>query len=193
MLWWPELLLTTYLVLGASPVSAQTLELDTVLARVSITPPKRVSFQELRHNKMLKEELVFSGYLEYLDEGNLRKVVEYPFAETFQVEAGQIRVERGGETKILPAKRSRGLGVMLNGIEAILTGHSERLTSDFNYELSGTEDDWTLLLLPRSKRVARQLESIRVMGDTNSVTQIRLSLDHGEWHQIDLDNGQSGQ
>jgi hypothetical protein len=31
------------------------------------------------------------------------------------------------------------------------------------------------------------------MGDTNSVTQIRLSLDHGEWHQIDLDNGQSGQ
>jgi hypothetical protein len=193
MLWWPELLLTTYLVLGASPVSAQTLELDTVLARVSITPPKRVSFQELRHNKMLKEELVFSGYLEYLDEGNLRKVVEYPFAETFQVEAGQIRVERGGETKILPAKRSRGLGVMLNGLEAILTGHSERLTSDFNYELSGTEDDWTLLLLPRSKRVARQLESIRVMGDTNSVTQIRLSLDHGEWHQIDLDNGQSGQ
>jgi hypothetical protein len=193
MLWLPELLLTTYLVLGASPVSAQTLELDTVLARVSITPPKRVSFQELRHNKMLKEELVFSGYLEYLDEGNLRKVVEYPFAETFQVEAGQIRVERGGETKILPAKRSRGLGAMLNGIEAILTGHSERLTSDFNYELSGTEDDWTLLLLPRSKRVARQLESIRVMGDTNSVTQIRLSLDHGEWHQIDLDNGQSGQ
>jgi hypothetical protein len=157
MLWWPELLLTSYLVLGASPVSAQTLELDTVLARVSITPPKRVSFQELRHNKMLKEELVFSGYLEYLDEGNLRKVVEYPFAETFQVEAGQIRVERGGETKILPAKRSRGLGVMLNGIEVILTGHSERLTSDFNYELSGTEDDWTLLLLPRSKRVARQL------------------------------------
>jgi hypothetical protein len=78
---------------------------------------------------------------------------------------------------------------MLNGIEAILSGQAERLASDFSYELSGTDDAWALLLIPRSKRVARQLESIRVMGDAIRVTQIRISLDEGEWHQIDLDHG----
>jgi hypothetical protein len=193
ILWWPKLLLASCLILSAPANSAQALDLDSILDAVSITPPDRVSFREIRHNKMLKEELVISGYLEYLGEGKLRKVVEYPFAETFQVEAGQIQVERGGETKILPAKHNRGFSVMLNGIEAIISGQSERLTSDFNYELAGTEDAWVLLLMPRSKRVARQLESIRVTGDATRVTQIRLSLDEGEWHQIDLDNEHSSQ
>lgn len=170
--------------LGAD--SAFALELQAILERVMVTPPARVEFRELRSNAMFAESLELTGFLEYLEDGEMRKVVETPFEEAFRVRSDRVELERHGETRVLPISKSRGLRTMLGGIEAILAGQTERLEKLFRYELTGEENAWSLQLTPRSRRVAKQLQSLTVTGDMEAVTSIRIDLAGGEQHLMEI-------
>lgn len=166
--------------------NAAALELQSVLEQTMVTPPARVEFREERFNEMFAESLVLTGVLEYLEEGQLRKVIETPFEEAFLVRRDRIEIEREGETKVLPINKSRSLKTMLGGIEAILAGQTERLEKVFSYELTGAETDWSLQLTPRSRRISKQLKGLTVKGDGESVTSIRVDLKGGEWHLMEI-------
>ena len=166
--------------------NAAALELQSVLERTMVTPPARVGFREERHNEMFAEPLRLEGFLEYLENGELRKVIEVPFEESFHVRSDRVEIERAGEVQTLPINKSRALKIMLGGIEAILAGQTDRIEKVFDYELSGAESDWSLQLTPRSRRVAKQLTGLTVTGDTEVITGIRIELSGGEWHQMEL-------
>lgn len=182
-----KLILALGCALCLSPVSALALELQAVLDQTSIAAPSRVGFREVRHNKMLKDDLVISGYLEYLENGTLRKVIEDPFQEAYLVGSDTIEIERDGAVETLSLKKSRSLRTMLGGIEAILAGDAEQISKVFHSELSGTEDGWLLQLRPRSKRIARQLQILTVTGNTDSIMSIRFDLKDGEWHEMEIE------
>ena len=167
--------------------NAAALELQSVLEQTMVTPPARVNFREERFNEMFAESLVLTGFLEYREEGQLRKVIETPFEEAFLVRRDRIEIERQGETQVLPINKSRALKTMLGGIEAILAGQAERLEKVFSYELTGAEADWSLQLTPRSRRVARQLKGLTITGDDQSVVSIRFDLNGGEWHLMEIE------
>lgn len=169
----------------AAPV-AWALELATVLENSTVSPPARVGFREERHNRMLKEALVLTGYLEYLEEGRLRKVVETPFRESFLVEGERIEVTRDGEVRTIALGRSGSLSAMLGGIEAILAGQADRLESVFHYTMDGSSDDWSLQLTPRSRQISRHLLGLTVVGDESSIISIRFDLQDGEWHLLEI-------
>jgi hypothetical protein len=166
--------------------TAWALELATVLEKTAVSPPARVKFREERHNRMLKEALVLTGYLEYLGEGRLRKVVETPFRESFFVDGERIEVSRDGEVRTTTLSRSKALRTMLGGIEAILAGQTGKLESIFRYTISGTSDNWSLDLTPRSRQVLRHLNGLTVVGDESSVISIGFDLNDGEWHRLEI-------
>jgi len=166
--------------------SAWALELVAVLQNTTVTPPDSVGFREERHNPMLKEPMILTGHLEYLRAGVLRKVIETPFEEAFLVESDHVVIERDGEARKLPLKKSRSLRTILGAIEAILSGETARLVSVFNYELSGSTDAWSVHLTPISRRMGKQLTGLQVSGDDQSVTSIRIDLKNGEWHLMDI-------
>ena len=182
------LILRVFVCLMLLSVARQTwsLELQAILDYTMITPPARIGFREERHNKMLKEALVRTGYLEYLDEGRLSKVVETPFQEAFLIEVDRIIIERDGEIRTLPLSKSRSLKAMLGGIEAILAGHADRLLQVFSYELNCTDETWSMVLKPVSHRIARQFNALVVTGNDRAVTSIRFNLKDGEWHLMEL-------
>ena len=174
------------LVLLAGARQTWPLELQEILDNTMITPPARIGFREERHNKMLKEALVLTGYLEYLEKGRLRKVIETPFQEALLIEVDRIVIERDGKTRTLPLSKSRSLKTMLGGIEAILAGQTDRLLHVFSYELDGTDSAWSMVLKPHSRRIARQLRALVVTGNYGSVTSIRFDLKDGEWHLMEI-------
>lgn len=133
---------------------------------------------------MLKEPLVLAGYLEYLDEGVLRKVIESPTQQAFLIRADQVIIERDNETRTLSLNKSRALKAILGAIEAILAGQPQKLESAFNHELSGTDDAWSVRLTPNSRRMSKHLTSLQIDGDRAAATSIRFDLKDGEWHRI---------
>jgi hypothetical protein len=174
------------LLLAGAGTVGWSLELATLLENTAVTPPARVHFREERHNPMLNEPLVLTGYLEYLEEGRLRKVVETPFSESFLIDGDRIRFSRDGEQRSVALGRSKALQTLLGGIEAILAGRAEELLAVFDHELSGTAADWTLQLRPRAPRLSQQLNGLEVRGDDAAVTSIRFSLKDEEWHLLQI-------
>jgi len=161
-------------------------DLEEVLENTAVTPPSRVEFVEQRFNRLLKEPMVLTGYLEYLETGQLRKVIESPFAEAFFITEDYIEIERGGKTRRLSLRKSKSMRAMFGGIEAILAGQADKLTSLFQYELSGTSEAWTIRLEPLSKRISAHLSAMLVEGDGDSANSIRLELKDGEWNLLEL-------
>jgi hypothetical protein len=168
------------------PLSAWSLDLESVFANTAVVAPARVEFREERHNPMLKEPVVLSGYLEYLEPGRLRKVIETPYQEAFLVTDDYIEITRDGQSRRLSLSKSRPIRSMLGGIEAILAGQTERLDSQFEHELSGNLLDWSLQLEPKSKRVAKHLQSMLVKGGEQRMSSIRINLNEGEWSLMEI-------
>lgn len=166
--------------------SAWALDLKTVLDNTAVQPPAKVNFREQRHNPMLKEPLLLSGYLEYIKPGHLGKMVETPFNEAFVVEDGKIEIQQQGKTKHLSLNKSKPLKVMLEGIEAVLAGHAEQLAESFDYELSGSECDWTLRLVPKSEKIAAHLSVMTVTGTESATTSIRIDQGDNEWSLMEI-------
>jgi hypothetical protein len=179
-----RLIVTTLLLLVST--YGWSLDLETVLENAAVTPPSRVGFVEQRFNRLLKEPMVLTGYLEYVETGQLRKVIETPFAEAFFITEDYIEIERNGKTRRLSLRKSKPMRAMFGGIEAILAGQVDKLTALFRYELSGTNSAWTIRLEPLSRRVSAQLTSMLVEGDEDSANSIRLELKDGEWSLMEL-------
>ena len=165
---------------------AWALDLHTVLENTAVSPPARVSYREERHNRLLENPIVLTGYLEYLEAGVLRKVVETPFEEAFLIESDYVVIERDGETRKLPLRKSKSLSTILGAIEAIISGDMDQLETVFNYELSGTHESWSVRLTPKSRRINKHLTSLQVTGDDESTTSIRINLRDGEWHLMEI-------
>ena len=179
----PALLLALVLL---APPAAGSPELQQVLESTVVTPPARVAFREERHNPLLKEPMVLTGYLEYLRAGTLRKVIEEPFAEAFLIEAEQVVIERDGDTRALPLRKSKSLRTILGAIEAILAGDAARLETVFDLDFAGDREAWTVRLTPISRRIGKRLQGLEVGGDLRSVTSIRIDLRDGEWHVMEI-------
>ncbi len=165
---------------------AWSMELQAVLDGTTVSPPARVGFREERHNQLFREPMILTGYLEYLQAGTLRKVIEAPFEEAFLIEADQVVIERDGTTRKLPLRKVRALQTILGAIEAILSGDAAKLESVFDVELDGTRESWSVQLAPTSRRIAKRLTGLQVVGDDRSVTSIRIDLKDGEWHQMEF-------
>lgn len=180
----PSWMATAWLLL--IPINGWPLELETVLRNVAVTPPSRIGFLEQRHNRLLKEPLVLTGYLEYVQTGQLRKVIETPFEEDFFITEDFIEINRDGKTRRLSLHKSKPMKAMFGGIEAILAGQVEELAALFRYELSGTVEAWSLRMEPLSDSIARHLTVMLVEGDGDSANSIRLELKDGEWSLMEF-------
>jgi hypothetical protein len=179
-----KLILLGWLVFAST--CSWALDLDAVLKNVAVLPPASVDFREIRHNPLFDEPLILTGHLEYIEAGQLRKVVETPFKEAFLINSDHIEVERNGKIEKLSLKKNKFLKVMLGGIEAILAGQPENLASIFSYKLTGTSSCWSLKLEPLSRSASRHLASLLVTGDEKSVNSIRFDLKDGEWHLMEI-------
>lgn len=180
------LALSATLTLSSIFAAPATADLATVLEASRVVPPAQVAFREERYSPLFAQPLLLEGYLDYRGPGVLRKVVESPFEEVFLVEDGEIAIQRDGETRRLPLKRSRALETMLGAIEAILSGEAERLEAVFDSEVSKSESAWSIELKPKSRRISKHLARLRVGGNDASVKRIQIDLRDGEYHVMHI-------
>jgi hypothetical protein len=178
-------LLTATLWLGVG-TPAQALELSDVLERTRVSPPDRVNFKETRHNPLLKEPLELTGYLEYPQVGQLRKVVESPFQESMLVAGDTIELVRDGRTRRVSLRNQESMLTMLQSIESLLAGDTEMLERLFELQLTGTADNWQLRLTPIAARLAKQLDRLTVCGGERAIDEIRFDMQNGEWQRLEI-------
>lgn len=171
---------------SAQFATADTLNLQDVLANVAVQPPAKIGFEEQRYNAMLKRPLQLAGTLEYLAPGRLRKTIETPFTESVLIDGQVVELTRDGKTRRLSLKSNRMMQVMLGGIAALLAGDITSLEKNFGITLEGLERDWTLRLVPLNPRLTTHLQQLEIRGDERNVQSILIRFNDEDWQLMRL-------
>jgi Outer membrane lipoprotein carrier protein LolA-like len=156
MLLAPMLLLAT---------GAAALDADALIAKLARPAPASVAFAEVRVSPLLREPLVVSGELEFSGPASLDRHVREPYREDTSIRGESVRVEREGEQpRSFALKRAPELRGLLTGFSALLTGDVPGLKRSFEVQAQGSDESWTLQLVPLDSRARRRLQKIEITG-----------------------------
>ena len=151
------------LLLPATPAAA--LDTDALIAKLARPAPASIAFTEVRVSPLLREPLVVAGELEFSGPGSLDRHVRKPYREDTSIRGESVRVEREGEqSRSFALKRAPELRGLLTGFSALLAGDVPGLKRSFDVQAQGTEQSWTLQLVPLDARARKRLQRLEIAG-----------------------------
>lgn len=149
----------------APAICFAALDVDTLLKALAHPAPATTPFVEVRYSKLLDQPIVVKGQLEYHEDGTLVRAVSAPFRERTEIQGETVNVQREGKNpRRFSLKRAPELRSMLGGFAAVLGGGRSALDKDFNLDVSGETDQWTLALTPKSTQMGKYVHDIVIQG-----------------------------
>lgn len=160
---------------------AAALDADALVARLARPAPASIAFTEVRLSPLLRAPLIVGGELQFSGPGNLDRRVRQPYREDTAIRGESVRVEREGEpARSFGLKRAPQLRGLLTGFSALLSGDVAGLKSSFEVSAQGTEQSWTLQLVPLDIHARRRLQKMEIAGhDTTPRCFSLLNADGG--------------
>jgi hypothetical protein len=144
---------------------AAAVDADALIARLARPAPASIAFKEVRVSPLLREPLVIAGELEFSGPASLDRHVREPYREDTSIRGESVRVEREGEQpRSFALKRAPELRGLLTGFSALLSGDVTVLKRSFDVQAQGSEESWTLQLMPLDTRARRRLQKIEIRG-----------------------------
>jgi hypothetical protein len=157
------LFLLALILLPATLIAA--IDADALIAKLARPAPASIAFTEVRVSPLLREPLVVSGELEFSGPASLDRHVREPYREDTAIRGESVRVEREGEQpRSFALKRAPELRGLLTGFSALLTGDVPGLKRSFDVQAQGSDESWTLQLVPLDSRARRRLQKIEITG-----------------------------
>jgi hypothetical protein len=156
--------------LAAWPVTGwgAAADVDALLEHLARPAPAATPFIEVHFSQLLARPLVISGKLEYLGPDGLARTVEQPYHERTAIHGDTVTVEREHDKpRQFSLKHAPELKSLLGSFAALLSGDRTALRSEFDLDLQGEGEAWTLALTPRDAHVRKRIESITVIGQGN--------------------------
>lgn len=140
--------------------------LRRVLAAVAAQPLVAVPFVERRASSLYVEPVESRGTLSYKPAGGIDKVTTRPIRERVSITADTITIDPGGGAppKVLRLAEQAHLAAYAGGLRAILSGDEKQLRQVFSPRLTGSLDNWKLLLQPKDAALRRLVKQIVVSG-----------------------------
>ena len=143
---------------------------QAIVERLARSGPANIAFTEVRFSPLLAQPLIVSGELGYNGPNDLERRVRSPYREDTYIRGESVRVQREGEpARSFALKRAPELRGLVMSLAALLGGDAPMIGRDFRMSAQGSDEIWTLELVPIDARVRQRLEQIRVSGRQDSV------------------------
>jgi hypothetical protein len=76
---------------------------------------------------------------------------------------------------------------LVDSAEAPMSGKKELLEARYDLEISGTEEQWTVVLVPKENALRKKLESLTFEGSADLIKHAEILEADGDLSIIDLD------
>lgn len=168
--------LSLLLVLFASPL-AHAFDLDALNAQLSGQPVVRGDFVQEKHLRALPQPLLSRGQFILAQGQGLLWQLRSPLQQDYRISASGIarRSAEGWHSSPGQPASERQNRLIL----ALLSGDGEALAADFNLQLDGSADAWTLALTPRGALLGQVFTRVQLSGGRN-VEQIEIVETQGD-------------
>lgn len=149
----------------AQPTAAERFDSAWILGQLKQPVPAATPFVELRESELLDEPMRIRGEYQRPDEATLVRQVTAPYVETTTLKDGRATIEREGRSaRSFSMSRAPELEGLQASFGALLAGDHAALEQHYAIGAWGSAEGWTLTLAPRSRQLARRVESISLFG-----------------------------
>lgn len=168
---------------------AAPLQLAELMGLLAKQERGSVRFRETRHYVRLKEPIVVIGALSFQKPDRLTKIVTQPKWERVDIVGAEASL-RASESE--PARTIRlddvpVLNALIVALRATLVGDDAQLVRMFAIHLTGTKDDWRLVLVPRTAVIQEKVAQITIAGRGGVPTQFALVQSNGDRVVIEIE------
>ena len=150
------------------PAQAAEWNIDQLMHSLAQTKSGHVSFVEEKFITMLEKPIESSGRLRFIAPDTLEMHTLKPKTEVMFVQGDTLTMDHQG----IQLQDHPELLAFIDSIRGTLTGNRQMLEQFFSLSLEGSENNWTLTMLPKQKKVADVIQHILVNGSDNTVTSI---------------------
>lgn len=141
----------------------------------------RVAFVEEKHSDLLEEPLIIRGELSFDPPDTLQRIVFSPHEEKVSVKGNTLTAVRPGrEPHTLDLSREPVAHALVEAFRGMLSGNLDRLKQYYQLQLSGTETDWQLKLIPLKEEVASVVETMQFEGSGTEIVKIAVHRTDGD-------------
>lgn len=155
--------------------------LGTLLDNLATERAATLAFEERRDDPMLEFPETRAGALAFEPPDTLVRQVEGPRGETVHIEGNTLTLERRGSSREIDLNEQPALATLAGLFRALLTGDRERLEADFEIEMTGGMDAWTLELVPRDRALRRMVPELTLKGAGDELREL-VTVEAGGHH-----------
>ena len=149
----------------AQAAGAEAFDSGWILQQLARPLPADTPFLELRESELLEQPLRIQGTYRRPDPDTLVRQVRSPYVETTTLHAGRATIEREGRSpRSFSLSRAPELAGLQASFGALLAGDRAALEDGYAIGAWGGEDGWTMTMAPRSRALARRVQSITLFG-----------------------------
>lgn len=155
-------------------------DIDTLMRSLAKHEGGRARFVETKTIALLDKPVVSSGELNYVPPTRLEKLTLKPKQEFMVLDGDQLRLERGKQVFTIRLSEQPEALAFVDSLRGTLAGDKAALEKNYKLRLSGSEERWTLDLLPDDQRIAAFVVRITFGGSKNRVEWIRYLQADGD-------------
>lgn len=156
-------------------------DLNQLMAALAQHKGGRATFTEKKYLAVLgNKPVTASGELSYTPPSRLEKRTLEPKPERLLLDGDLLTMERGTKKYSLRLSDRPEAVAFVDSIRGTLAGNRQVLERSYALRLSGTEERWSLLLLPSDPDIAKLVLRIAVSGSRNQVQSIEYLQADGD-------------
>jgi hypothetical protein len=159
---------------------AAAFDLDTLMALLARRKSGEARFTEERIVSGFDSPLRASGTLSYAAPDRFARQTLEPQRERMEVAGNQIRLERGGRTRVLTLDAVPELAALVEGLRGTLTGNGALLRKHFEVRLAGQARLWNLVLVPLDRQLAAQVRQLAIAGSGDELRSVEVQMAGGD-------------
>lgn len=149
-------------------------DIDPLLQGLARSKVARANFVEKKYIAMLDAPVASSGELLFTAPDRLERRTLKPRPESVVLEGGVMTMTRGSRQMTIRLQDYPAVGALTESIRATLAGDRAALERHYTLKLRGSEDRWSLLLVPREARVKAYVLEIRIEGERNEIRTVEV-------------------
>lgn len=155
-------------------------DLDQLMQSLAATKSGHASFIEKKSIAILDKPVESSGELFYTAPDRLEKRTLKPKAESMVLDKDKLIVEQRGRKHVLSLQSYPEIAAFIDSIRGTLAGDRTALERSYKLNMSGTQQDWDLSLLPLEDKMKKVVSSINISGSGNVLETIDIKQADGD-------------
>ena len=168
-------------ILAFSAAKADGWQLPELMHLLAQNKAAKAVFVEKKYIGILDQPIESSGELAFTAPGKLEKRTLKPKPESLVLDGDSITVDQPGKRRLTVSLHDHPeITAFIESIRGTLAGDRSALEKFFTLELTGSADEWQLVLIPIQARMRGIISRIRIAGSHADINTIAFDQSDGD-------------